>query len=147
MLLFVDHVSRPSQPTMGGGRPLRPYPVHHGWLRRCVWCEGGVVVSTIVSLSHPHTHGALRHRHLTLARPPSAKRSSITALWPSSGHWSAPHCVRKPIYSDSPLRPSTIHSVSLTPHCVTKPICYSLFLPHSAHAAATLRSLASLSLQ
>ncbi|CEM13116.1 unnamed protein product [Vitrella brassicaformis CCMP3155] len=35
----VGHVSRPSQPTMGGGRLLRPYPVHHpGWLRRCVWC-------------------------------------------------------------------------------------------------------------
>ncbi|CEM01952.1 unnamed protein product [Vitrella brassicaformis CCMP3155] len=90
-------------------------------------------------LAHPHTHGALRHRHPTPARPPSAKRSSITAPWPSSGHsLSDPHCVRKPIYSDSPLRPSTIHNVSLTPHCVTKPICYSPSLPPSAHAAAAL---------
>ncbi|CEM04461.1 unnamed protein product [Vitrella brassicaformis CCMP3155] len=34
----VGHVSRPSQLTIGGGRLLRPYPVHHEWLRRCLWC-------------------------------------------------------------------------------------------------------------
>ncbi|CEL91612.1 unnamed protein product [Vitrella brassicaformis CCMP3155] len=28
----VGHVSRPSQATMGGGRPFRPYPVHHPWM-------------------------------------------------------------------------------------------------------------------
>ncbi|CEM34940.1 unnamed protein product [Vitrella brassicaformis CCMP3155] len=64
---YVGHVSRPSQPTMGGGRLFRPYPVHHPWMAQAMTCppSGPVAQQRSTSIYDHSSACEVGHRLVT----------------------------------------------------------------------------------